>query len=95
MILSVRLYDATTGRPVNDGDIYWLPGVQRPVTAADLRAQDGWGGDIYLSGDEDGWLIIQAPGYEEYALRVKYQIARGSRWLDVPVRLKRIGEGGV
>lgn len=94
MILSVRIYDEATKKPINDGNVYWIAGAERPVTDADLRAHDAWGGDIYLDGEEDGWLIVTAPGYMDYSVKVKYSIAT-SRWLDVPVRLKRLGEGGV
>jgi hypothetical protein len=94
MILSVRIYDEATKQAINDGNVYWIAGEERPVTDADLRARDRFGADIYLDGEEDGWLIVTAPGYVDYKEKVKYSI-KTSRWLDVPVRLKRIGEGGV
>lgn len=94
MIVSVKVFDEATGAAINDANIYWAPGPKRPVTDADIRGRGVFGADLYLDGEEDGWLIVRAPGYVEYSVRLKYRIVT-SRWLDVPVRLKRIGEGGV
>ena len=89
MELHIKVYDDVTGQPLT-AQVAWLVSKSlRAVEAGDLQWV-GEGVDLLLPGEVSGWLVINAPGYEEWVLQVEYQI-RTSRDMEMPVRMRRAG----
>jgi hypothetical protein len=55
-----------------------------------LRAIDQFA--LQLPAQSDGWLVVRAPGYADWQLRLHYQV-KTSRKLSGPIQLQRLLNG--
>ena len=91
-LLDIRssIVDEQSGAPVH-GDVYVVDSVDyRDPAPADQRYAGVEEFELALFGDINAWLIVKAPRYETWRLRLSFNL-NTSRELTGPVRLKRIG----
>ena len=93
LVIRLSIMDEETGEPVR-GDVYIvdsfdyrepLPNDQRYASVEDF--------ELALFGDINAWLIVKAPGYETWRIRLSFNL-KTSRELTGPVQMRRVqGEG--
>lgn len=92
LLLNVSVTEAGTGRRVaSEIFIVASEDLREPVDA-DRVASGVSEVEVLLPGDLTGWLVVTAPGYAPFRLRLRYHIM-SSRTLDAPVELQPIGQG--
>ncbi len=94
LVLNNWIVDAQTGAPVQ-ADVYIVESDEyREPLAGErvLTATDRY--EVTLARPLDGWLIVKAPGYETWFIRLQYHI-RSSRELSGPVELMPRGSASL
>ncbi len=90
LVLNNWIVDAQIGAPVQ-ADVYIVESDEYREPLADERVLTGSERyELTLSHPLDGWLIVKAPGYETWFIRLQYHI-RSSRELSGPVELAPLG----
>lgn len=85
-----QIMDEQTGEPVRAEVYVTGPESYLDPQPIDLVYADVTSFELALFGDLDSWLVVLAPGYRPWHLRLQFNL-KTSRELAGPVRLRRVG----
>jgi hypothetical protein len=84
LVVEAPIIDAATHQPVA-ADLYVITGAHyHEPTSADLVARATQHFAIQLDPQSDSWIVVRAPGYQDWKLRFHYNL-KTSRKLTGPV----------